>query len=148
MQKIRSLAALLMTRRTHSHTAIHLHPASISLLTHAHTHTQHAGTIMQNDWDELYAVLDLLSPGCLGDYGGFVEFYSKPIKRGQSSTASNYEITKVRLFRHTHWHSVCMRTIWCNGTLGKSNNVVAKPRREICWCGLPPGMHVVFSAPL
>lgn len=50
---------------------------------------------MQNDWDELYAVLDLLCPYCLGEYGGFVEYYSKPIKRGQSSTASNYEKVKV-----------------------------------------------------
>lgn len=53
------------------------------------------GTIMQNDWDELYAVLDLLCPYCLGEYGGYVEYYSKPIKRGQSSTASNYEKVKV-----------------------------------------------------
>jgi hypothetical protein len=50
---------------------------------------------MQNDWDELYAVLDLLCPYCLGEYGGYVEYYSKPIKRGQSSTASNYEKVKV-----------------------------------------------------
>lgn len=54
-----------------------------------------SGTIMQNDWDELYAVLDLLCPYCLGEYGGYVEYYSKPIKRGQSSTASNYEKVKV-----------------------------------------------------
>jgi hypothetical protein len=54
---------------------------------------------MQNDWDELYAVLDLLCPSCLGEYGGFVEYYSKPIKRGQSSTASNYERVKVRCRR-------------------------------------------------
>jgi SNF2 family DNA or RNA helicase len=58
-----------------------------------------SGTIMQNDWDELYAVLDLLCPNCLGEYGGFVEYYSKPIKRGQSSTASNYEKVKVRCRR-------------------------------------------------
>lgn len=51
---------------------------------------------MQNDWEELYAVLDLLVPSCLGEYGGFVEYYSKPIKRGQSSTASKYEVVKVR----------------------------------------------------
>jgi SNF2 family DNA or RNA helicase len=50
---------------------------------------------MQNDWDELYAVLDLLCPHCLGEYSGFVDYYSKPIKRGQSSTASEYEVVKV-----------------------------------------------------
>lgn len=44
----------------------------------------------------LCAVLDLLCPHCLGEYGGFVQYYSKPIKRGQSSTANNYEVVKVR----------------------------------------------------
>lgn len=59
---------------------------------------------MQNDWDELFAVLDLLSPGCLGEYGGFVEYYSKPIKRGQSSTAPAYEVVKVRCWAYLSLH--------------------------------------------
>jgi hypothetical protein len=70
-----------------------------------------AGTIMQNDWDELFAVLDLLCPNCLGEYGGFVEYYSKPIKRGQSSTANSYEVVKVR----SHCRLLCVPQGWING---------------------------------
>jgi hypothetical protein len=42
-----------------------------------HTHAHAAGTIMQNTYEELFVVLNLLSPGCLGMYGAFVEYYSK-----------------------------------------------------------------------
>lgn len=52
---------------------------------------------MQNTFDELFAVLDLMSPGCLGTYGAFRAYYSAPIKRGQSSSAREYEIVKVRV---------------------------------------------------
>jgi hypothetical protein len=54
-----------------------------------------AGTIMPNKHEELWAVLDALNPGCLGDYKAFAEFYSKPIRKGQSSTATEYEVQKV-----------------------------------------------------
>jgi SNF2 family DNA or RNA helicase len=55
-----------------------------------------AGTIMPNKHEELWAVLDALNPGCLGDYKAFSDFYSKPIRKGQSSTAAEYEVQKVR----------------------------------------------------
>jgi SNF2 family DNA or RNA helicase len=77
-----------------------------------------AGTIMQNDWDELFAVLDLLVPHCLGEYGGFVEYYSKPIKRGQSSTASEYEVVKVCVHdSNGHLEPVVM----AHGMLGRAD---------------------------
>eukprot|EP00879_Flechtneria_rotunda_P017956 GHRR01018820.1.p1 GENE.GHRR01018820.1~~GHRR01018820.1.p1 ORF type:complete len:1037 (+),score=418.95 GHRR01018820.1:777-3887(+) len=54
-----------------------------------------SGTLMPNEHGELWAVLDLLSPCCLGDYDSFAEYYSKPIKRGQSATAKDWEMTKA-----------------------------------------------------
>lgn len=54
------------------------------------------GTIMPNKHEELWGVLNCLAPGCLGDYKGFADYYSKPIRKGQSRTALPHEVKKVR----------------------------------------------------
>eukprot|EP00775_Hariotina_reticulata_P007621 gene7621-7823_t len=52
------------------------------------------GTVMPNRMEEMWAVLDLLAPGHLGDKTGFNEYYAKPIRRGRSSTAKKWEIQR------------------------------------------------------
>lgn len=50
---------------------------------------------MPNNHEELWSVLDILVPGCLGDYKEYSEYYGKPIRKGQSKTAKQWEIRKV-----------------------------------------------------
>jgi hypothetical protein len=50
---------------------------------------------MPNRMEEMWAVLDLLAPGHLGDKTGFNEYYAKPIRRGRSSTAKSWEMQRV-----------------------------------------------------
>lgn len=51
---------------------------------------------VQNDYDELYTLLDFVVPGGLGDRGQFVEYYELPMKYAQKKTANEHTLGKVR----------------------------------------------------
>lgn len=47
-----------------------------------------SGTIMPNDFKDLWGLMSLLVPGSLGDWQTFHTFYAKPIKMGASTLAN------------------------------------------------------------
>ncbi|KAJ7468628.1 P-loop containing nucleoside triphosphate hydrolase protein [Mycena latifolia] len=49
------------------------------------------GTAIQNSYDELWTILDWTSPGKLGERSQWRGFVSKPLRLGQSATASDAE---------------------------------------------------------
>ena len=53
------------------------------------------GTPMANDYDELYHLLNLLAPGCLGDWRSFRDGTVRPIKWGMKVTATRDQIALV-----------------------------------------------------
>eukprot|EP01126_Amoeba_proteus_P065189 TRINITY_DN9226_c0_g1_i1.p1 TRINITY_DN9226_c0_g1~~TRINITY_DN9226_c0_g1_i1.p1 ORF type:complete len:835 (+),score=192.04 TRINITY_DN9226_c0_g1_i1:310-2505(+) len=54
------------------------------------------GTVMQNDFDELFTLLDFIRPDCLGTLSEFNERYIKPIKNGQRRDASDEDFARSR----------------------------------------------------
>lgn len=50
---------------------------------------------MSNNYHELWAILDFMVPGCLGDASAFHEYYARPIKMGSRSDVSRIEYEKV-----------------------------------------------------
>ncbi|KAJ6526575.1 RAD26-like SNF2 family DNA-dependent ATPase [Mycena vulgaris] len=52
------------------------------------------GTAIQNSYDELWTILDWTSPGKLGDRSQWRGFVSKPLKLGQSASATDGERLK------------------------------------------------------
>ncbi|KAI8476709.1 MAG: P-loop containing nucleoside triphosphate hydrolase protein [Monoraphidium minutum] len=51
-----------------------------------------SGTIMPNDFDDLWGLMNLLVSGALNDKETFDSYYAKPIKIGSSKGASSWEI--------------------------------------------------------
>ena len=56
---------------------------------------------MQNDYDELYTLLDWAVPGGLGDKDQFKAFYEEPIKLAQKKDAEDSALGKVRTTQQT-----------------------------------------------
>lgn len=50
---------------------------------------------LQNSYDELWAVLDYVVPGCLGGRKEFMDVYAKPLKRARQLSASDYVVGQV-----------------------------------------------------
>lgn len=51
-----------------------------------------SGTIMQNNFNELYRLLHLLVPDCLGSFDDYTDYYQQPIQKGQSTAASAQQV--------------------------------------------------------
>ncbi|KAL4854168.1 hypothetical protein ACK3TF_005019 [Chlorella vulgaris] len=49
------------------------------------------GTPFQNDYTELFDLMDILAPGCLGSAGEFLTGFSKPIMLGQKSDSTDFQ---------------------------------------------------------
>lgn len=54
------------------------------------------GTLMQNNHEEMWAVMDQMMPGCLGEQVHFKEYYAVPIKAARKAAAS--EVCAVRAY--------------------------------------------------
>ncbi|XP_062310171.1 DNA excision repair protein ERCC-6-like 2 [Osmerus eperlanus] len=54
------------------------------------------GTILQNNLDELWCVMDWAIPGCLGSLGHFKNKFSDPIEQGQKHTATKRSLATGR----------------------------------------------------
>lgn len=52
---------------------------------------------MQNDYDELYTLLNWAAPGRLGDKEQFREYYEAPIKMAQKKAINEEALGKVTL---------------------------------------------------
>ncbi|KAK2837132.1 hypothetical protein Q5P01_014344 [Channa striata] len=54
------------------------------------------GTILQNNLEELWCVMDWAIPGCLGSLGNFKNKFSDPIERGQRHNATKRDLATGR----------------------------------------------------
>lgn len=54
------------------------------------------GTILQNNLEELWCVMDWANPGCLGSLGHFKNKFSDPIEQGQKHTATKRSLATGR----------------------------------------------------
>ena len=53
------------------------------------------GTVMQNNYEELWSVFDYAVPGCLGDRKEFMTYYAEPLKHARQVSAAEHVIEKV-----------------------------------------------------
>ncbi|XP_067378352.1 DNA excision repair protein ERCC-6-like 2 isoform X2 [Channa argus] len=54
------------------------------------------GTILQNNLEELWCVMDWATPGCLGSLGNFKNKFSDPIEQGQRHNATKRDLATGR----------------------------------------------------
>ncbi|XP_023138230.2 DNA excision repair protein ERCC-6-like 2 isoform X1 [Amphiprion ocellaris] len=54
------------------------------------------GTILQNNLEELWCVMDWAAPGCLGNLGNFKNKFSDPIEQGQKHSATKRALATGR----------------------------------------------------
>ena len=52
---------------------------------------------MQNDYKELWCLVNWTKVGHLGDFLGYASHYVSPLQQGQKANASPYELQLVRL---------------------------------------------------
>ena len=92
------------------------------------------GTPVQNNLSELYAMLNFVCPGCLGDVSTFQNRYAKPIESGRSSDCTEAE-NRIGDQRSNALHEECSKFI-----LRRTNE---RTLRQY----LPPkDIHIVFHS--
>ena len=79
---------------------------------------------LQNDYDELYTLLDFVVPGGLGDRGQFVEYYELPMKYAQKKNANEHTLGKVRRCVPTQPVTRYFLWLWTRAVIQPANSLM------------------------
>ena len=102
------------------------------------------GTALQNNYEELWCLLDWANPGCLGSMDHFKSEFSQPMVRGFRQDASKEELTLARAKQKKF--NVLKKTWLIRRT---KNSVIAdqlpKKTDQIMFCGLSSFQREVYK---
>ncbi|XP_056232348.1 DNA excision repair protein ERCC-6-like 2 isoform X1 [Seriola aureovittata] len=104
------------------------------------------GTILQNNLEELWCVMDWAVPGCLGSLGHFKNKYSDPIEQGQRHSASKRALATGRktvralVRRIAHWFLRRTKSL-IKGQLPKKDD-------RVVYCSLTSFQQTVYQTVL
>ncbi|XP_039535916.1 DNA excision repair protein ERCC-6-like 2 [Pimephales promelas] len=104
------------------------------------------GTVLQNNLEELWCVMDWAIPGCLGSLGGFKNRFSDPIEQGQKHTVTKRGLAEGRKAvqelakKLSHWFLRRTKAIISDQLPKKDDRVV--------YCSLTDFQRTVYRAVL
>uniref|UniRef100_A0A671LBI7 DNA excision repair protein ERCC-6-like 2 n=1 Tax=Sinocyclocheilus anshuiensis TaxID=1608454 RepID=A0A671LBI7_9TELE len=104
------------------------------------------GTILQNNLEELWCVMDWAIPGCLGSPVGFKNKFSDPIEHGQKHTVTKRALAEGRKAvqdlakRLSHW--------FLRRTKALISDQLPKKDDRVVYCSLTDFQRKVYSAVL
>ncbi|KAJ7482264.1 RAD26-like SNF2 family DNA-dependent ATPase [Mycena galericulata] len=95
------------------------------------------GTAIQNSYDELWTILDWTSPGMLGDRRQWRGFVSKPLRIGQSASATEQERLQCKKVS-----DILVKNLLPRFFLRRTKSIIAhqlpKKSDEVVFCPLTP----------
>ncbi|XP_073402056.1 DNA excision repair protein ERCC-6-like 2 isoform X2 [Dendrobates tinctorius] len=104
------------------------------------------GTILQNNMEELWCVMDWAVPGCLGDQKQFIDKYSHPIELGQRHNATKRELaTGRKVMRNL---SVKMSSYFLRRTKALISSQLPKKEDRVVYCSLSEFQKAVYQTVL
>ncbi|XP_078070533.1 DNA excision repair protein ERCC-6-like 2 isoform X2 [Mustelus asterias] len=104
------------------------------------------GTILQNNMDELWCVMDWAIPGCLGNRARFKEEFCNPIEFGQRHTATKRELAVGR--KSMRRLAKCMSFWFLRRTKALISDQLPKKDDRVIYCSLTEFQKAVYKAVL
>ncbi|GCB61691.1 hypothetical protein scyTo_0007089 [Scyliorhinus torazame] len=104
------------------------------------------GTILQNNMDELWCVMDWAVPGCLGNRARFKEEFCNPIEFGQRHTATKRELAVGR--KSMRRLAKCMSFWFLRRTKALISDQLPKKDDRVIYCSLTEFQKTVYKAVL
>ncbi|XP_069817848.1 DNA excision repair protein ERCC-6-like 2 [Dendropsophus ebraccatus] len=104
------------------------------------------GTILQNNMEELWCVMDWAVPGCLGGKNQFIEEYSHPIELGQRHNATKRELATGR--KAMQKLALKMSSFFLRRTKALISSQLPKKEDRIVYCNLSEFQKAVYKAVL
>ncbi|XP_048065793.1 DNA excision repair protein ERCC-6-like 2 isoform X1 [Megalobrama amblycephala] len=104
------------------------------------------GTILQNNLEELWCVMDWAIPGCLGTLAGFKNRFSDPIEQGQKHTVTKRALAEGRKAvqelakKLSHW--------FLRRTKALISDQLPKKDDRVVYCSLTDFQRTVYRAVL
>ncbi|KAG8595973.1 hypothetical protein GDO81_001691 [Engystomops pustulosus] len=104
------------------------------------------GTILQNNMEELWCVMDWAVPGCLGGKHQFIEEYSHPIELGQRHNATKRELATGRKMMQKL--ALKMSSLFLRRTKALISDQLPKKEDRIVYCALSEFQKAVYQTVL
>ncbi|TSL10194.1 DNA excision repair protein ERCC-6-like 2 [Bagarius yarrelli] len=104
------------------------------------------GTILQNNLEELWCVMDWANPGCLGSLSKFKTRFSEPIEQGQKHSATKRALAEGRMAVQA------LAKILCHWFLRRTKAIISDqlPRKDdrVVYCSMTDFQQAVYRAVL
>ncbi|XP_046727466.1 DNA excision repair protein ERCC-6-like 2 isoform X2 [Silurus meridionalis] len=104
------------------------------------------GTILQNNLEELWCVMDWANPGCLGSLGSFKNRFSEPIEQGQKHSATKRALAEGRKAVQV------LAKILCRSFLRRTKALITDqlPKKDdrVVFCSMTDFQQAVYRAVL
>ncbi|XP_040211409.1 DNA excision repair protein ERCC-6-like 2 isoform X1 [Rana temporaria] len=104
------------------------------------------GTILQNNMEELWCVIDWAVPGCFGSKSQFKEEFSNPVELGQRHNATKRELATGRKVMEKL--TIKMSSLFLRRTKGLISNQLPKKEDRIVYCALSEFQKAVYQTVL
>ncbi|XP_062854395.1 DNA excision repair protein ERCC-6-like 2 [Trichomycterus rosablanca] len=104
------------------------------------------GTILQNNLEELWCVMDWAVPGCLGLLGSFKNRFSDPIEQGQKHSATKRTLAQGRKAVQSLAKRLCRRFL--RRTKALIRDQLPKKDDRVVYCALTDFQQTVYQAVL
>lgn len=104
------------------------------------------GTILQNNLEELWCVMDWALPGCLGSIGHFRNKFSDPIEQGQKHSATKRALATGRKTVRALVRKICHSFLRRTKALIKEQ--MPKKDDRVVYCSLTDFQHTVYQTVL
>ncbi|KAM3938757.1 DNA excision repair protein ERCC-6-like 2 [Leptodactylus fuscus] len=101
------------------------------------------GTILQNNMEEMWCVMDWAAPGCLGGKNQFIEEYSYPIELGQRHNATKRELATGRKVMQKL--ALKMSSLFLRRTKALISSQLPKKEDRIVFCSLSEFQKAVYQ---
>ncbi|MCJ8735006.1 hypothetical protein PDJAM_G00241900 [Pangasius djambal] len=104
------------------------------------------GTLLQNNLEELWCVMDWANPGCLGSPGSFKNRFSEPIEQGQKHSATKRALAEGRKAVLT------LAKLLCRWFLRRTKALISDqlPKKDdrVVYCSMTDFQQAVYRAVL
>uniref|UniRef100_A0A8C6PQV7 Excision repair cross-complementation group 6-like 2 n=1 Tax=Nothobranchius furzeri TaxID=105023 RepID=A0A8C6PQV7_NOTFU len=104
------------------------------------------GTILQNNLEELWCVMDWAAPGCLGSLGYFKNNFSDPIEQGQRHSATKRALATGRRTAQALVKKIC--PLFLRRTKALIKEQLPKKDDRVAYCSLTDFQQTVYQAVL
>ncbi|XP_030620732.1 DNA excision repair protein ERCC-6-like 2 [Chanos chanos] len=104
------------------------------------------GTILQNNLEELWCVMDWAIPGCLGSLAGFKNRYADPIEQGQKHSATKRTLAVAR--KAVEMLAKKLSRFFLRRTKALISHQLPKKDDRVVYCSLTDFQRAVYQAVL